>query len=241
MSDLFQGQTMSEAYTCQSAGNEHTFSFNFQPDKVVITNLTQWTGTAAKKPISVWIRDNTTAGHAFQQVVIDSSAGASFNFADLATNGFTDASTDAGTTAYNAALISAVTAADPCVVTTTAVHGLTTGQMVRITDLGNDMPTERGMEQINNKRFKVIVLSTTTFSLQDPITGLDIDSTLYTAWVAGGRVTLVSRDISYETGFVYDAATYKLTVGTSAIGANDDELLVEAFKYGQLVNLGDLA
>jgi len=45
MSDLFQGQSMSEAYQFISAGTAHTFTFNFQPDKVVFNNLDQWKNT----------------------------------------------------------------------------------------------------------------------------------------------------------------------------------------------------
>jgi len=96
MSDLFQGQTMTEMYKFISAGTEHTFTFNFQPDKVVFYNLTGWSATAGNLPMSVWWRDLTTAGHAFQEKVIDSAAAQSFNFVDSAANGFTVADTAGG-------------------------------------------------------------------------------------------------------------------------------------------------
>jgi hypothetical protein len=96
MTDLFHGQSMSEFYKFISAGTAHTFAFGFQPDKVVFNNLTKWTATAGGEPVSVWFRDQTTAAHAYQQQVIDSAAGASFNFLDTATNGFTVADTDGG-------------------------------------------------------------------------------------------------------------------------------------------------
>src|SRR5689334_15103514 len=115
MSDLFQGQTMTEAYQFISAGTAHTFTFNFQPDKVVFNNLSDWTATAAGKPISVWFRDQTTAAHAFQQQVIDTSAGASFNFLDTSTNGFTVADTEGGQSTAHAT-ISGIPQADPCVI-----------------------------------------------------------------------------------------------------------------------------
>lgn len=253
MADLFQGQTMTEAYRFISAGTAHTFTFNFQPDKVVFNNLTQWTSTAGGLPISVWFRDQTTAAHAFQEKVIDSAAAQSFNFVDLATNGFTVADTDGGVTAYRA-LISAVSKADPCVVTTTTSHGYQTDQIVRITDLGSDMPTPRGMGQINNKRFKIVVLSSNTFALYDPVSGEAIDSTDYTTWVAGGRVDLETRVISLNnpqvspyavtpyvpTTFTYDPIEYKLTAGTSVMGADNDVFLIEVYKWGQVTDLGDL-
>ena len=80
MSDLNYGQTCTEFYKFISAGTAHTFRFNFQPDKVVFNNLSDWTGTAGGRPISVWFRDQTVTAHASQQNVVDSAAGSSFNF-----------------------------------------------------------------------------------------------------------------------------------------------------------------
>lgn len=255
MADLFLGQTCTEAYKFISAGTAHTFTFSWQPDKVVFNNLTQWTATAAKLPISVWFRDQTTAAHAYQQQVIDSSAGASFNFLDTSTNGFTVADTSGGVTAYRA-LISGVSKADPCVVTTTAAHGFQTDQQVRITDLGNVGPgiTDRGMSQLNNNQYLITVINSTSFSLRDVITDEPIDSTDFTTWVAGGRVDMVTRVISLNnpqvypyavtpyspTPFAYDPVEYKLTAGTSVMGANSDVFLIEVYKFGQVIDLGDL-
>src|SRR4030066_1928853 len=253
MADLFLGQSMSEAFQFISAGTPPTFTFNFQPDKVVFNNLTHWTSTAGKLPISVWFRGQTTAAHAYQKKFIDSAAAASFNFVDLATNGYTVADTTGGVTAFRA-LIAGVTAADPVVVTTTAAHGFQTNQIVRITDLGSDMPTARGMDQLNNNRYQIVVLTSTTFSLKDPVSGEPVDGTGYTAWVSGGRVVLETRILSlnnpqvspYESTpnvpneYSYDPVTYKLTVGTSVMGAYSDVFLIESYKWGKITDLGDL-
>ena len=253
MADLFEGQTMTEAYQFTSGGAEYTFTYGFQPDMVIFNNLSDWTATAAGLPRSFWFRNQTTAARAYQQQVIDSAAASSFNFLDSATNGFTVADTSGGVPAFRAS-ISGVTQADPCVVTTSAVHGYQTGQIVRITDLGSDMPTARGMEQLNNNRYKIVVLSTTTFSLQDPVSGEDIDSTAYTAWVSGGRVVLETRvlslnnpqvspyDVTPYTGnpYKYDPIEYKLTVGTQVMGNDGDIFLMEVFKWGRYVDLGDI-
>lgn len=255
MSDLFLGQTCTEAFKFISAGTAHTFTFNFQPDKVVFNNLTKWTATAGGEPVSVWFRDQTTTAHAYQQQVIDSAAAQSFNFLDTATNGFTVADTSGGVTSYRA-LISGVTQADPCVVTTTAAHGFQTDQQVRITDLGNVGPgvAARGMDQLNNNQYLITVLSSTTFSLRDPITDEPIDSTSFTAWVSGGRVDMVTRVISLNnpqvapyattpyspTPFAYDPVEYKLTAGTSVMGDDSDVFLIEVYKWGQVTDLGDL-
>jgi hypothetical protein len=139
-------------------------------------------------------------------------------------------------------------------VTTSTAHGYQTDQIVRITDLGSDMPTPRGMGQINNKRFKIVVLNSTTFSLYDPVSGDAVNSSSYTTYVTGGRVDLETRVISLNnpqvspyavtpyvpTTFTYDPIEYKLTAGTSVMGGDGDVFLIEVYKWGQLVNLGDL-
>ena len=253
MADLKLGQTRTEAFKLVSGGAAYTLTFGWQPDMVVVNNLTDWTATAAGLPRSFWFRDQTTDIHAFQQQVIDSSAGASFNFLDTATNGFTLANTTGGATDYES-LIAGVSQADPCVVTTTAVHGYQSEQLVRLSDLGSDMPTARGMDEINNKRYRITVIDTTNFSLRDPISDDPIDSSAYTAWVAGGRVQLESRSLSLNnpqvspydvtpyspTGFTYDPIDYKLTLGTNVVGGDGDVLLVVSYGFGLVTNLGDV-
>lgn len=253
MSDLFLGQTCTEAYKCISAGTAHTFTFNFQPDKVTFYNLSDWTATAAGKPISIWFRDQTTAAHAFQEQVIDSAAGSSFNFLDTAANGFTVADLPGGQ-ATSHATISGITQADPCVVTHSA-YTFQTNQIVRITDLGNTGVSDRGMGPLNNNRFRIVVLSSTTFSLKDVITGEPIDSTSFTAYVSGGRITLETHVISLNNPQVlpysnlnpydpnpyqYDPVTYRLTAGTAVMGSDGDVFLIEVIKYGKVTDLGDL-
>lgn len=257
MSDLFQGQTMTEAYKFISAGSAHTFSFNFQPDKVTFYNLTDWTATASVSattghPVSIWFRDQTTAGHAFQQQVIDSAAAQSFNFIDVSSNGFTVADTAGGQSTSNCT-ISGISQTDPGVVTHSAFT-FQTNQIVRFTDLGNTGQTSNGMDQLNNKRFKVVVLTSTTVSLKDVITGEPIDTTAFTAYVSGGRMCLETHVISlnnpqvvpynidaYDPNpFKYDPITYRLTAGTAVMGGDGDVFLIEVVKYGQVTDLGDL-
>lgn len=253
MADLFQGQTMTEAFKFISAGTAHTFTFNFQPDMVIFNNLTKWTATAGGEPRSFWFRDQTTAAHAFQEQVIDSAAGSSFNFLDTTTNGFTVADT-AGGVATSHATISNITQADPAVVTHSA-YTFQTNQIVRITDLGNQMPTPRGMSEVDGKRYRIVVLSATTFSLKDPITDEAIDSTNFEAYVTGGRVTLESHVISLNNPqvtpysnsnpylpnpYAYDPVSYRLTAGTAVMGQDSDVFLIEVYKFGQITDLGDL-
>lgn len=253
MSDLFLGQTCTEAYKFISAGTAHTFRFNFQPDKVTFYNLSDWTATAAGKPISVWFRDQTTAAHAYQENVIDSSAGASFNFVDTATNGFTVADLPGGQSTSHSA-ISGITAADPCVVTH-AAYTFQTNQIVRLTNLGDCGLVDHGMAELNNNRYKIVVLSATTFSLKDVISGEPVDSTAFTTYVSGGIITLETHVISLNNPQVtpysnlnpydpnpyqYNPVTYQLTAGTSVMGSDSDVFLIEVIKYGQVTDLGDL-
>jgi hypothetical protein len=253
MSDLFLGQSMSEAYKFISAGTAHTFTFNFQPDKVVFNNLTKWTATAGGDPISVWFRDQTTAAHAYQQVVIDSAAAQSFNFKDASTNGFTVADTDGGV-ASSHCTISAITAADPGVITHSAFT-FQDNQIIRITDLGDVGVSDRGMGQLNNNRYLVTVIDSTNISLKDVLTGEPIDTSGFTAYVSGGRITLETHVLTlnnpqvspYSSSnpynpnpFAYDPIEYRLTAGTDVMQSDGDVFLIEVYKFGQVYDLGDL-
>ena len=256
--DLFLGQTCTEAYQCVSAGTAHTFRFNFQPDKVVFNNLTAWTATAGKLPRSFWFRNQMAAARALQeQVIIDSGATGNANFINTVANGFTVADLAGGSPALRA-LIAGVTQADPCVVTTTLAHGFQTDQIVRITDLGIIGPgvPARGMNELNNNRFLITVLSPTTFSLRDPITDEPIDSTTFPAWVLGGRCDIETRVITLNNPqqapysslnpynpnpFVYNPVTYQLTAGTAVMGLLNDVFLIEVYKFGEVTNLGVLS
>ena len=98
------------------------------------------------------------------------------------------------------ASISAVSKSDPCTITTASSHGLSTGNWVRITDLGpvGRKATDRGMDQLDGKEFIVYVTTTTDFYIRDPITMQYIDSTNYVTYVSGGQVTLEQQEFIYE-------------------------------------------
>lgn len=94
--------------------------------------------------------------------------------------------------------ISNISNALPCEVTTSAAHGYSTHDFVRLTDLNGSMPVPRGEDPLNNYKFRIIVTSTTTFTLQDPITHDPIDSLLYTPYVEGGYCNLVEDTFYYH-------------------------------------------
>ena len=62
---------------------------------------------------------------------------------------------------------------------------------VRLTGLNGMMPIPAGSDPLNNKKFRIIITGATTFTLQDPITFLPIDSTDYPVYVSGGSCNLV--------------------------------------------------
>jgi hypothetical protein len=94
--------------------------------------------------------------------------------------------------------ISAISNANPCVVTTSAVNEFVTHNFIRLTDLNGSIPVLRGCDQINNKKFRIVVIDTTNFSLQDPITFVDINSTNFTPYVTGGYCSLVQDEFIYS-------------------------------------------
>lgn len=96
------------------------------------------------------------------------------------------------------ALISDVSNGIPCQVTTIDDHGLTTGDFVRITDLNGMIPILRGMDQINNKRYKIVVTDTDKFNLYHPVTNKPVDSTLYVPYIQGGRVDIIAHNFVYH-------------------------------------------
>jgi len=243
MTDLFLGQTCTYGATFEYDGaGAYTFTLPWQADKVQVWNYTSFADTGAE-PISTWFR-GMPAGDAMQVQRIIADGGSAPNLLLETTDGFTEANTSGGVTAYRT-LISGVTQASPCVVTTTTAHGYSTDQLIRISDLGavGANATARGMDSLNNNRYRITVINSTSFSLQDPISGDDIDSTAYTAWVSGGRVVLETRVIGDPSAYAYLPVVYKLTFGTAIFGgaSDGDQMYFTAEKLGEWTDLGDLA
>lgn len=88
----------------------------------------------------------------------------------------------------NGASISAITQANPGVVTTTVAHGLTTGDTGTFENIS-------GMTQLNGRRFTVTVASSTTFSI-------GIDTSAFTAYTSGGNVLISRRKAIGSNGTV---------------------------------------
>jgi len=64
-------------------------------------------------------------------------------------------------------------------------------------DLNGCMPVPRGEDPLNNYRWKIVLLTDTTFSLKYPVTDLPVDSTGFPPYVSGGYCNLVNREFEY--------------------------------------------
>lgn len=81
-------------------------------------------------------------------------------------------------------VVSAVTKANPAVMTTTASHGFSTGDEVEVDGIV-------GMTELNGRRFVVTSTGATTFSLADQLTGNAVNSTAFNTYTSGGTVKRV--------------------------------------------------
>lgn len=102
-----------------------------------------------------------------------------------------------GQTPHRANIIN-ITNALPCVVTTEEEHGFDTNDFVRFTNLNGAMPIPRGMDELNNYRFKIVVTGVDEFYLKDPITDEPVDSTNFPPYVTGGFCNLVETEFFYH-------------------------------------------
>jgi len=93
--------------------------------------------------------------------------------------------------------ITNITNAVPCVVSIDVNPGYLNGDFVRLTDLNGCMPVPRGMEPLNNYRFKIVLSGDLDLKLKDPITDEYIDSTNYPPYIQGGFCNLVDREFNY--------------------------------------------
>ena len=102
---------------------------------------------------------------------------------------------DSGLSYNDPKTITAVTAANPPVVTS-ASHGFSNGDVIQIDDVGG-IGTDAGMTELNGNRYTVASATTNTFALQTVAsTPANVDGSAYTAYVTGGKarkeITVVS-------------------------------------------------
>lgn len=102
-----------------------------------------------------------------------------------------------GQVSHRATLLS-VSLGFPCVITTTAAHGFSSRDFIRLTNLNGAMPIPHGADQLDGNRYRIIVTATDAFKIQDPITFEDIDSTNFTPYAEGGNVNLIETEYFYH-------------------------------------------
>jgi len=105
-----------------------------------------------------------------------------------------------GVVSYRSLLMT-VLLQDPCVIETEEAHGYSTGDFVRITNIGycrvGGNATDFGAWQLNNNLYKIIVTGDQTFQLKDHITDKFINSTNFAPYVSHGQVNKVRHDFVY--------------------------------------------
>lgn len=93
------------------------------------------------------------------------------------------------------AVIINITSALPCEVSTDGPHFFPNKSFVRITELDGAKilppPQPHGMDQLNNNKYRIIVIAADKFTLQDPITFAPVDSTTFPSYIQGGSCNLV--------------------------------------------------
>ncbi len=82
--------------------------------------------------------------------------------------------------------LTAVTRANPCVISVASVANLSTNDEIIVTGVV-------GMEELNGRQVKIVANGGLTFRLVDPVTGNNIDSTNWGAWTSGGFVSEVNE------------------------------------------------
>jgi len=209
-------------FRMQSAGTAYNLELGFIPETVEVWNYTKWE-TDATKVKFYWHR-GMAAGYALSELCEDTAA----NHAIETTNGFTVLSNDSFSTGNQT--VSGITQAEPPVVTVTSTSGWSDGDIVEFHDIG-------GMVELNNNRYSVTVINSTTFSLQNIATGDNIDASAYNAFAAGSELN-IAKNLNIATD---NAGFYGITLGTTVVGANDDVLYIEAKSADTYSNLGDVA
>lgn len=210
----------------QSGGVAYDITLPFQADMFQWWRYTGY-GTAGTIGQGVWFRDFPAGDCLEHRAIADNGATGNLNLVLEAANGITINNSAGGFTALQKT-ITGITTATPAVVTI-ANHGYSTGDRVMITKVIGTMAQE-----INDQEYVVNVLSANTFALYDvygdPITTVG-------AYGSSGQATLMGPDLDIQNV----APTYKLTLGSAVMGADNDVIYFVATQFNNYVNLGDVA
>ena len=132
-------------------------------------------GSAARRPGSTFLAEVADSANKTRLIPFEFSTTQTYmlEFSNLKMRVYKDS----GAVLEGDKTISAITKANPAVVTATS-HGYSNGDEVVISSVG-------GMTEVNGKRFLVADKTTNTFELQDK-DGVDINSSSFTTYTSGG-------------------------------------------------------
>jgi hypothetical protein len=151
-------------------------------------------GSAARRPGSTFVAEVADSDNKTRLIPFEFSTTQTYmlEFSNLKMRVYKDS----GAVLEGDKTISAITAANPAVVTATS-HGYSNGDEVLISGVS-------GMTEVNGKRFLVADKTTNTFELQDK-DGVDINSSAFTAYSSGGVANKVFELATpYTTAQLFD-------------------------------------
>jgi len=151
-------------------------------------------GSAARRPGSTFIAEVANSSNKTRLIPFEFSTTQTYmlEFSNLKMRVYKDS----GAVLEGDKTITAITKANPAVVTATS-HGYSNGDEIVITGVG-------GMTEVNGKRFLVADKTTNTFELQDK-DGVDIDSSSFTTYTSGGVSNKVFElTTPYTTAQLFD-------------------------------------
>ena len=151
-------------------------------------------GSAARRPGSTFVAEVADSDNKTRLIPFEFSTTQTYmlEFSNLKMRVYKDS----GAVLEGDKTISAITAANPAVVTATS-HGYSNGDEVLISGVS-------GMTEVNGKRFLVADKTTNTFELQDK-DGVDINSSSFTAYSSGGVANKVFEITTpYTTAQLFD-------------------------------------
>jgi len=151
-------------------------------------------GSAARRPGSTFLAEVANSANKTRLIPFEFSTTQTYmlEFSNLKMRVYKDS----GAVLEGDKTISAITKANPAVVTATS-HGYENGDEVLISSVG-------GMTEVNGKRFLVADKTTNTFELQDK-DGVDINSSSFTTYTSGGVSNKVFEIATpYTTAQLFD-------------------------------------
>lgn len=233
MGNFNENFTLSYAGHFESDGAAHNITIPFEPDAIFLYNYTKY-GTAAENVESIWFKDFPAGDALVKQVIADNGATANTNCNLETTNGVTTNNT-AAAVADSHATITGATAANPVVVTATA-HGFGAAAAVvrvRISKVAGMVE----LNEVNRNPYQATIIDANSFSLQD-LDGNNIDGSAFTAYSSGGQANLLTHVAS---PIEYADDVWGLTLGSVPMANDGDEIYFIAWKFGEYVDLGDVA